>query len=89
MSNYTIKITKISNYVGSNDTENFKKGKITKQEYEYSYIDFGEALEEYKNKCKESANSICVGVCFFENHTIQLIRNIDNQIDLHFNCNNL
>lgn len=89
MSNYTIKVTKLSHYVGSSDTENFKRGQITKQEYEYQYLEYEKALDEYRTKCQESANSICIGVCFFEDFTIQLIRNKDNQIDLHFHCNNL
>jgi hypothetical protein len=89
MSNYTIKITKLSHYIGDNEIASFKKGQITKQEYEYSYQEFGEALDEYRNKCKESASSICIGVCFFDDFTIQLIRNIDNQIEFHFHCNNL
>ena len=89
MSNYKIKITKLSHYVGSHQSENFKKGQITNQEYEYSLIEYREALEEYRKKCQESANNICVGVTFFDDYTIQLIRNSDNQIDLHFHCNNL
>jgi hypothetical protein len=89
MSNYTIKITKLSHYIGDSEIASFKKGQITKQEYEYSYQEFGEALDEYRNKCKESASSICIGVCFFDDFTIQLIRNIDNQIEFYFHCNNL
>ena len=68
MSNYTIKITKLSHYIGDSELGSFKKGQITKQEYEYSFQEYGEALDEYRNKCKASANSICVGVCFFSSY---------------------
>jgi hypothetical protein len=89
MSNYTIKITKLTHYVGENESQIFLKKQIVKHENELNYNDISNAIDDYRLQCKENAKSICTCLSFFQDFTIQLIDNSQNKIMYHFHCNNL
>ena len=69
---YQVKISKTYKYFGETD-RNFKNKEIYEEGYTYNYLDYKEALSNYKEECIKCANWICVQYSFVSTYTIQLL----------------
>ena len=75
--NYFVKVTKEARYHGET-SENFKKGQIHTEVYEFRYKEYKEALDAYIERCIESAQFLSLPISqFTQKNVIQLIDNTE------------
>ena len=69
---YTVRTQKLSKFHGTTN-ETFTDGLIHEEEYNYVYLDYGEALNKYIEQVKDCAGQVAVSVCFNQTYTVQLL----------------
>ena len=69
---YTVRIQKLSKFHGTSN-ETYTNGLIHEEEYNYLYLDYGEALNKYTEEVKDCAGQVAVSVCFNQTYTVQLL----------------
>jgi len=69
---YAVRAQKLSKFHGTSN-ETFTNGLIHEEEYNYLYINYGEALDAYIEQVKDCSRQVATSVCFSQTYTVQLL----------------